>query len=76
MCKIISVIDMYRRIRELREDRDLTQEKIAQILHVSQPNYSRYESGYLDIPSSVLIALSKYYGVTTDYLLGLSDQKK
>ena len=46
---------MYRRIRELREDRDLTQEKVAQILHVSQSNYSRYENGYLDVPSGVLM---------------------
>lgn len=67
---------MYRRIRELREDRDLTQEKVAQILHVSQSNYSRYENGYLDVPSGVLIALAQYYEVTTDYLLGLSDQPK
>ena len=62
---------MYPRIRDLREDHDLSQAQMAKILNVSQSTYSRYESGYLDIPSSVLIALSAYYQVTTDYILGL-----
>lgn len=64
---------MYRRIRDLREDRDLSQADVAKILHVSQPTYSRYESGALDIPSAVLIALAEFYGVSVDYLLGLKN---
>ena len=64
---------MYKRIRDLREDRDLSQAEIAGILNVSQSTYSRYESGYLDVPSEILIALSKFYNVSVDYILGLTD---
>ena len=62
---------MYKRIRDLREDRDLNQAQIAAILNVSQPTYSRYESGRLDLPSEALITLAKFYGVTADYILGI-----
>ena len=62
---------MYKRIRDLREDRDLNQAQIAVILNVSQPTYSRYESGRLDLPSEALITLAKFYGVTADYILGI-----
>ena len=62
---------MYQRIRDLREDRDLNQAQIAAILNVSQPTYSRYESGRLDLPSEALITLAKFYGVTADYILGI-----
>ena len=65
---------MYR-LRDLREDRDFTQEAIANYLHVSQATYSRYESGKLDIPSAALIALAAYYGVSVDYLLGLTPEE-
>lgn len=58
---IILVIKMYQRIRDLREDKDLSQKQIAKILNISQSTYSRYESGYLDVPSEILILLSKYY---------------
>lgn len=75
-CKIIVVMQMYARIRELREDNDLNQSQIAEIINVSQSTYSRYESGYLDVPSEVLIALSKYYKVSVDYILGISDKQK
>lgn len=64
---------MYKRIRDLREDKDLSQFQLAGILNISQSTYSRYESGYLDVPSEVLIALSKFYGVSVDYILGLKD---
>ena len=64
---------MYKRIRELRDDRDLTQGEVANFLHVSQATYSRYENGQLDIPSLCLIKLAKFYGKSVDYLLGLSD---
>lgn len=66
---------MYRRIRDLREDNDLTQKQVAKILHCSQQVYSNYELGQRDIPTAVLIALAKYYHTTTDYILGLNDKK-
>ena len=64
---------MYRRIRDLREDKDLSQQMLAQFLHVTQATYSRYESGVLDIPSAALIALAQYYRTSIDYLVGLTD---
>lgn len=66
---------MYRRLRDLREDRDLKQQDLAQLLHISQATYSRYESGTLDIPSAALIALADFYHVSVDYLLGRTDEK-
>ena len=66
----------YRRIRELREDHDLTQRDIAAILHMPQPQYWRYEQGYRDIPTDVLIRLADYYGVSIDYMLGRTDVKR
>ena len=64
---------MYRRLRDIREDRDLPQRVLAELLHVSQATYSRYESGELDIPRGALIALARFYGTSIDYLVGLSD---
>ena len=64
---------MYRRLRDLREDRDLTQRALAELLHVSQATYSRYESGGLDIPSGALIALARFYNTSIDYLVGLTN---
>ena len=66
---------MYKRIRELREDIDLLQKNLAEYLNCSQVAYSRYELGTRDIPTEVLIALSKFYNVSTDYILGLKDEK-
>ena len=66
---------MYRRIRDLREDSDLTQKQMAEILNCSQQVYSNYELGQRDIPTSILIALAKYHKTTTDYILGLTDEK-
>lgn len=65
---------MYRRLRDLREDNDLKQRQLAEVLHVSQTTYSRYESGAIDIPSDALIKLADFYGVSTDYLLGRTDK--
>ena len=65
---------MYKRIRDLREDRDISQQQMAEYLNISQSTYSRYESGYLDVPSEVLIKLAQYYGVSTDYILDISDE--
>ena len=66
---------MYRRIRDLREDADLTQKEMAQVLSCSQQVYSNYELGQRDIPTATLIALAQFYKVSTDYILGLSDDK-
>ena len=67
---------MYPRIRDLREDRDLSQQAVAELLHVSQATYSRYESGALDIPTAALITLARFYEVSIDNLLGQSSQKQ
>ena len=64
---------MYRRLRDMREDRDLPQRALAELLHVSQATYSRYESGALDVPSGALIALALFYRTSVDSLLGLTD---
>lgn len=64
----------YRRIRDLREDHDLTQTQMGKILSCSQRVYSNYERGELDIPTEILRKLALYYHVTTDYLLELSDE--
>lgn len=66
---------MYRRVRDLREDRDLTQTQIAKMLGMSQTGYSKYETGENDIPTAILIKLADFYGTTTDYLLGRTDVK-
>lgn len=67
---------MYRRIRELREDNDLTQKQLAQMLNCSQQVYSNYELGQRDIPTDILIKLAKFYNVSTDYILGITNIKK
>lgn len=66
---------LYQRLRDLREDHDVSQEDIGKLLHVSQATYSRYESGVLDVPTAALITLAEYYNVSVDYLLGLTNQK-
>lgn len=67
---------MYVRIRELREDRDLTQKQIGQLLNMSQTGYNQYEIGKNDVPTKVLIQLADFYNVSTDYLLGRTDISK
>ena len=64
------------RIKDLREDHDLTQKQIADYLHIKQNTYCQYETGRRQIPLELLIALAKYYKVSTDYILGLTDVKK
>ncbi len=64
------------RLRDLREDRDLSQENIAAFLGMKQPQYSRYERGTRDLPTDVLIRLAKYYNTSTDYILGLTNDSK
>ena len=67
---------MYRRIRDLREDSDLTQKSLADYLSCSQVCYSNYETGKRDIPTDVLKALTLFYDTSIDYLLGLTDEIK
>ncbi len=66
---------MYRRLRDLREDNDLTQTTLAKQLSCSQECYSLYENGKRDIPTDVLIKLSRFYKTSVDYILGLTDNK-
>lgn len=65
----------YPRLKDLREDHDLSQQEIADYLGMKQPQYSRYERGLRDVPTDVLIRLARRYQTTTDYLLGLTDNK-
>ena len=65
---------MYHRIRDLRIDRDLNQQQIADYLGMSQTGYSKYEVGTNDIPTQILIKLAQFYDVSIDYLLGETDQ--
>lgn len=67
---------MYHRIRDLREDKDLTQTQIAEYLNCSQRIYSNYERGDVDIPTQILIKLAKLHDTSVDYLLGITDERK
>ncbi len=66
----------YPRIRDLREDNDMTQQFVSDYLKMKQSQYSRYERGYRDLPTDVLIALARLYKTSTDYILGLTDNPK
>lgn len=66
----------YKRLRDLREDNDMTQQQVAEYLKMKQPQYSRYEKGYRDIPSDVLIALADLYNTSTDYILERTNNSK
>lgn len=67
---------MYKRIYELRTDNDLKQREIAEVLNCSQRVYSNYERGDLDIPTEILIKLSKHYNVSVDYILEITNNKE
>ena len=67
---------MFRRIKDLREDKELTQSEVATHLNVAQNTLSQYENGVLNVPNEVLIKLAKLYKTSTDYLLGLTDSPK
>ena len=64
------------RIKDLREDKDITQREIAEYLHIRQNTYSQYENGQRQLPIECLIALAKYYKTSTDYILGLTDVRE
>ncbi|MGN0802084.1 MAG: helix-turn-helix domain-containing protein [Candidatus Faecivicinus sp.] len=63
----------YKRLRDLREDHDLTQRQLAAMLGLTQPQYFRYEQGYRDLPTDILIRLADLYDTTTDYILERTD---
>lgn len=67
---------MYKRIRDLREDKDLTQTQVAALLGMSQTGYSKYETGENDIPTAILIKLANFYSTSIDYLLDQTDKKE
>ena len=69
----VEVKIMYKRIRELREDKDLTQKKMAELINCSQQVYSNYELGQRDIPTDILIKLSKIHDVSVDYILEITN---
>ena len=64
------------KIKELREEGDITQSTIAEYLHIKQNTYSQYENGVRQIPIDLLVELAQYYGTSVDYLLGLTDEKR
>ncbi len=64
------------RLRDMREDRDLTQKQLAEYLHIRQNTYSQYENGRRELPIYALIALARFFGTSTDYILGLTDEKE
>ena len=68
-------MNVYHRIRDMREDRDLTQAQVGAAVGVSQRTYAYYESGQRMLPPQVLCALADFYQVSVDYLLGRTDQK-
>lgn len=63
------------RLKELREDSDIKQEDLAKYLHIKQNTYSQYENQQRQLPIEILVKLAKYYNVSTDYILGLTDKK-
>jgi len=67
---------LYKRIRDLREDKDLSQKQMGEILSCSQRVYSNYERGELDIPTEILIKLADFHNTSTDYLLNRTDNIK
>lgn len=75
MKKLWGDVVQFPRLKDLREDRDLNQTQIAQLLFTSQTVYSRYERGVRTIPVEHLLILADFYGVTTDYILGRTNNK-
>lgn len=67
---------MYQRLRDLREDHDMSQTQLAKLLGMSQTGYSKYETGENDVPTAILIKLAHIYKTSVDYLLGVTDEEK
>lgn len=74
-CIMALVIEMYLRIRDLREDADLTQKQVAEYLHSNQSNYSKIERGLLELSLEDAVKLAEFYKTSVDYLVGLTDVK-
>ncbi len=72
----VGMDNYYPRIKDLREDHDLSQQEVAEYLGMKQPQYSRYERGMRDIPTDILIKLSQLYKTSVDYLLGITPETK
>lgn len=72
----VNMDNYYPRLKDLREDHDMSQQQIADYLGMKQPQYSRYERGLRDIPTDVLIRLARFYKTSTDYILGLTNNSK
>ena len=73
---VVMYMEKFQRIRDLREDKDLTQREVGEAINVPQRTYAYYESGERMVPPQVLVALAQFYNVSVDYLLGLTDQRK
>lgn len=73
---MVIIMERYQRIRDLREDRDLTQAQVGEAIHIPQRTYAYYESGQRMIPPHVLCALADFYNVSVDYLLGRTDKRQ
>ena len=73
---VVMRMEKYQRIRNLREDSDLTQQQVGEAINVPQRTYAYYESGQRMVPPHVLCALADYYKVSVDYILGRTDKKK
>ena len=73
---MVMIMAKYQRIRDLREDADLSQAKLGEILHISQRSYSHFETGTRSLPVDVLIKLADFYNVSVDYLLERTDDKR
>ena len=69
-------MDYWERIKALREDNDITQNVMAEHLNIAQNTYSQYENGKREIPMNILIQICKYFKVSSDYILGLTDKKR
>ena len=69
-------MDQWERIKALREDNDITQSAIANHLSIAQNTYSQYENGKREIPINMLVKICKYFDVSSDYILGLTDKKR
>jgi transcriptional regulator with XRE-family HTH domain len=72
----VNIILKHRKIKDLREDRDLKQQEVAEYLNIKQNTYSRYEREERSVPIEVLVKLALYYGTSVDYLIGLTNEKK
>ena len=65
----------YRRIKDLREDSDVSQKSLAEVLHMHTTTYARYETGEREIPLNIAILLARHYNVSLDYLAGLTEDR-